>query len=271
MKSFLWLAPYHLYIVVFTILFLVYAWYDKLKRSQDIDCACDEKGFFYGKPFLALVSVASIIILSFPLWGSRYFKEVPSAEICITGACDTQVNAAEEVVEEVSPKTITNVDTSEVPVLSYMQEERLHPTPNHQVSCSGTGYYALDTLMFQVRQEVPEMPPAVLKKMLDNDEDVILLDVREFIQRSEGEIYADESYAISRTNLEFEVMNTLKDKDALVVVYSRQGARSLFAAESLKRLGYTQVYNLKAGLKGWVRENYPYENGLGIVVKVVDE
>ncbi|HIC44865.1 MAG TPA: rhodanese-like domain-containing protein [Sulfurimonas sp.] len=66
-------------------------------------------------------------------------------------------------------------------------------------------------------------------------------------------------------------MNTLKDKDALVVVYSRQGARSLFAAESLKRLGYTQVYNLKAGLKGWVRENYPYENGLGIVVKVVDE
>ena len=152
-----------------------------------------------------------------------------------------------------------------------MADEKLHPTPNHQVACSGTGYYELDILMVKIRQKVPEMPPAVLKKMLDNEEDLILLDVREVIQRAEGEIYADESYAIARTTLEFEVLNVIKDKDALIVVYTRQGARSLFAAESLIRLGYTQVYNLKAGLKGWVREDYPYENGLGVVVKVVDE
>ena len=48
------------------------------------------------------------------------------------------------------------------------------------------------------------------------------------------------------------------------------GARSLFAAQSLKKLGYTHVYNLSAGLKGWVRAEYPYDNGLGTVKKVVD-
>lgn len=56
-SSFSWLAPCHNYLVIFTLLVLVYAWYDKLKSAKEIDCECDEKGFFSGKLFLALVTV----------------------------------------------------------------------------------------------------------------------------------------------------------------------------------------------------------------------
>jgi len=115
------------------------------------------------------------------------------------------------------------------------------------------------------------MPAAVLNKMLNNGEDIILLDVREAEQRSEGEIYADESYAMTRGNLEFRIMNMIKDTDAIIVAYCRSGGRSVFAAQTLKKLGYSNTYSLKGGLKEWALSGFPYENGLGVVVKVKAE
>ncbi|MFT7003088.1 MAG: mercuric ion transport protein [Sulfurimonas sp.] len=38
-SSFSGLAPYHNYLVVFTILVLIYAWYDKLKPVNKVECA----------------------------------------------------------------------------------------------------------------------------------------------------------------------------------------------------------------------------------------
>ena len=296
-SSFSWLAPYHNYLVVFTVLVLIYAWYDKLKPSKEIDCACDDENFFSGKTFLAIVTVFTIIMLTFPQWGNKVFDSAPSAESCATGACDSgsTSHTNEKAVKEQktlpalkmksehkacdtatacpTPKensTPQTTDTANLPVLKYMSDEKANPTEHGQISCSGTGYKVLDDVLTEARKTVPEMPPVVLKRMIDNEEDFILLDVRPEIQRAEGEIYADEMLAIPRTNLEFEVLNAIHDRGATIVVYTRMGARSLLAAESLKRLGYTNVYNLTAGLKGWVRAEYPYDNGLGTVKKVVD-
>lgn len=292
-SSFSWLAPYHNYLVIFTIVVLLYAWYDKLKPSKDIECDCDESGFFASKTFLAIVTLFTVLMLSFPQWGSKVFDAAPTAESCATGICDinsTEKNkpTAEKTLPTLSvdtqapvcdtgscptpkPQTAhqtTNID--DLPVLKYMSDEKENPTEHGQVACSGTGYKALDDLLAHARQSVPEMPPVVLKRMIDNEEEFILLDVRPAIQRAEGEIYADEVVTIPRTDLEFEILNAIKDKGATIVVYTRMGARSLLAAESLKKLGYTNVYNLSAGLKGWVRAGYPYDNGLGTVKKVVD-
>ncbi|MBT5933931.1 rhodanese-like domain-containing protein [Sulfurimonas sp.] len=260
-SSFSWLAPYHNYLVVFTILVLVYAWYDKLKRSKALDCACDESSFFAGKTFLAMVTVFVVVMLSFPQWGNKVFSSAPTAQSCAIGACDTNITE--------KPVTQT-VNIDDLPVLKYMSDEEENPTACGQVACAGTGYSALDDMMAQARRDVQEMSPAVLKKMIDNEDAFILLDVREVIQHAEGEIYADEMLAIPRTNLEFEILNAVKDRAMPIVLYSRMGARSLFAAQSLQKLGYTHVYNLSAGLKGWVRAQYPYDNGLGTVLKVVD-
>ena len=278
--SFSWLEPYRDYLVAITVLVLLYAWYDRLKPTKnDIDCACDTKsGFFASKLFLFLVTVFSVAMLSFPQWGYKFFSVEPECESCVVELpvkakelpkVDCETSSSCSVPENKKPRTEANDDS--LPVLKYMQDEYNNPTECNQVACSGTGFKELDDLMAQARMEVQEMSPAVLKKMLDNDEDVILIDVREAIQRAEGEIYASDSYAIPRTNLEFDILNKVSDKDAAIVLYSRQGARSLFAAQSIQKLGYKHVYNLSAGLKGWVRAGYPFDNGLGQVVKVVDE
>lgn len=87
--SFSWLAPYHNYLVAFTILVLVYAWYDKLKPVKTQECACDEKGFFSSKIFLFIVTLFTIVMLTFPLWGNKVFNSAPTAKSCSSGTCNT--------------------------------------------------------------------------------------------------------------------------------------------------------------------------------------
>jgi len=271
-STFSWMEPYHTYLVVLTVLILVYAWWDKLKpRTDDIDCACDEKsGFFSGKIFLSLVTIFAIIMLTFPQWGYDYFEVEKDCETCVVSpelpAKEVKkglISASSNLVDD-----ITDVE-EELFVLRYIREEKENPTVKKgAITCSGIGYKEADELLYYARQDVVEISPVVVKNMLDNEEDVILLDVRETEQRAEGDIYADESYAMTRGNMEFRIMNMLKNKDAVIVTWCRSGGRSVFAAQTLKRLGYTNVYSLEGGLKGWVQAGLPFENGLGIVVKV---
>lgn len=90
-SSFSWLAPYHNYLIVFTVLVLVYAWYDKLKPLKEPECVCDDSGFFSSKIFLFIVTVFTIVMLTFPQWGNKVFSSAPSAQSCSSGACDTKV------------------------------------------------------------------------------------------------------------------------------------------------------------------------------------
>ena len=274
-SSFSWMEPYHNYLVGLTVLILLYAWWDKLKPKTDaIDCACDEKaGFFSSKKFLAIVTVFSIIMLTFPQWGYSYFETEEACETCVS---EPKAVAAETEDETEAKIIATEVnaqeESKELFVLKYINEEKANPSLSPAgPACSGIGYKEADDLMFYAKQEVKEVSATVLKKMLDNGEDVVLLDVREADQRSEGEIYADESYVMTRGNLEFRIMNMIKNKDAVIVAYCRSGGRSLFAAQTLNKLGYKNAYNLKGGLKEWALSGYPFENGLGIVVKVEAE
>jgi len=128
------------------------------------------------------------------------------------------------------------------------------------------GFANTDKLLAEAKKEVGEMDPTLLKKMIDKEEAVVILDIRESEQRAEGEIYADETYAITRGNLEFEIGNKVKDKDMVIVTYCRGGSRGALAAQTLKRLGYKNATNLKGGLKAWAKAGYPIETGLGVTL-----
>jgi rhodanese-related sulfurtransferase len=128
------------------------------------------------------------------------------------------------------------------------------------------GHPESEKLIDIARQESGEMTPKQLKEMLDTEKKVIVMDVREENQRAEGEIYAPSTMAITRGNLEFEVLNKIKDKNAVIVTYCRGGSRGALAAQTLKKLGYINATTLKGGLKGWAQEGYPIETGLGVTL-----
>lgn len=133
------------------------------------------------------------------------------------------------------------------------------------------GQAEAEKLVSAAKQEAGEMAPKELKKMIDAEKSVIVMDVREENQRAEGEIYANTTVAITRGNLEFEVLNKIKDKNAVIVTYCRSGGRGALAAQTLKKLGYVNATNLKGGLKGWAKEGYPIETGLGVTLLTKEE
>lgn len=91
-SSFSWMEPFRPYLIALTVLVLVYAWWDKLKpKKQEIECACeaDETGkvsFWYSTTFLALVTVFSAVMLSFPYWGETLIKSEKTATVVMDKA-----------------------------------------------------------------------------------------------------------------------------------------------------------------------------------------
>lgn len=51
-----------------------------------------------------------------------------------------------------------------------------------------------------------------------------------------------------------------KDKATKIVLYCRSGRMSAIAAETLVKLGYTNVWNLKEGMNEWQQKGYPLLN-----------
>ena len=123
-------------------------------------------------------------------------------------------------------------------------------------------------LIKQAQKEVGEISPKKLKSLLDEDEDVIVLDVRESEQRAEGSIPSNDMnkeqfISITRGNLEWKVNKLIQDKEVMIVTYCRRGGRGALGAQVLKKMGYENATTLKGGLKGWAKAGYPIKTGLG--------
>jgi adenylyltransferase/sulfurtransferase len=89
-----------------------------------------------------------------------------------------------------------------------------------------------------------EVTPIELKKMMDNKEDFVLIDVRE---PHETEICSLGAKLIPMGTVLEHVDEFPKDKK--VVVHCRSGARSGTVIQMLEqKFGYTNLYNLKGGI-----------------------
>ena len=86
------------------------------------------------------------------------------------------------------------------------------------------------------------------KKIMDSGEEHIILDTREQDEFDEGHI--PNAILISYTEIENKAEEMLPDKDKLILVYCRSGRRSKIAAESLAKLGYTNVKEF-GGIIDW--------------------
>jgi phage shock protein E len=100
-----------------------------------------------------------------------------------------------------------------------------------------------------------DITPKDAKKMLDANENVILLDVRTPAEYQEKHI--PNSTLLPLSELEDKATSVIEDIDINIVIYCRSGNRSVSASLILVDLGYKNVYNL-GGIIDW-----PYETETG--------
>ena len=96
-----------------------------------------------------------------------------------------------------------------------------------------------------------QITPEEAKKIMDSGEEHIILDTREQDEYDEGHIPG--AILIPYTEIENKAEEMLPDKEAQILVYCRSGRRSKIAAESLAKLGYTNIKEF-GGIIDW-----PYE------------
>ena len=124
---------------------------------------------------------------------------------------------------------------------------------------SASVVYAVDKTPEQVVREakasISEVSIDEVKKMIDNREDIILLDVRDREEYETGHIPG--AINISRGSLDFKVHLIIPDKNAKIVVYCGLDLRSPLATKSMNDLGYKKAVNMIGGLKAWKEAGYP--------------
>jgi rhodanese-related sulfurtransferase len=124
---------------------------------------------------------------------------------------------------------------------------------------SASFVYAVDKTPEQVVREaksaISEVSTDEVRKMIDNRENIILLDVRDSEEYETGHIPS--AINISRGSLDFKAHLVIPDKSAKIVVYCGLDLRSPLATKSLNDLGYKKAVNMIGGLKAWKEAGYP--------------
>ena len=84
----------------------------------------------------------------------------------------------------------------------------------------------------------------------------ILVDVREQDEVDQGIVPG--AIHIPRGFLEMRIEDAVRDRGAPIVVYCAGGVRSIFGAEALSQLGYSNVWSMSGGFSGWKAAGLPW-------------
>jgi rhodanese-related sulfurtransferase len=94
-----------------------------------------------------------------------------------------------------------------------------------------------------------ELTVQELKSWIDSGKDFQLIDVREQFEYEAANIKG-EHIPLGNILLEAEKLN----KEVPVVIHCRSGARSAAAIMQLEQQGFSNLINLKGGIKAWAAE-----------------
>lgn len=108
-------------------------------------------------------------------------------------------------------------------------------------------------MVAQAKQQITEVNVEKGKQLLAEG-GITLVDVREESEYAAGHI--DNAILLPRGVLEFKIGNVpeLADKAAPVLVYCRTGGRSALAAQTMQKLGYSNVLSMAGGIEAWQKQ-----------------
>lgn len=114
---------------------------------------------------------------------------------------------------------------------------------------------AKDRRLAELRGSIPEVTPSEAVKLQHSG--AALIDVRDTDEVAQGSPVG--AHRLGRSFLELRIEDAISDLNHPVVVMCAGGVRSLFAAETLKRMGYRDVRSVAGGFSRWKNEGLPFE------------
>ncbi|MEK6719340.1 MAG: molybdopterin-synthase adenylyltransferase MoeB [Chloroflexota bacterium] len=106
-------------------------------------------------------------------------------------------------------------------------------------------------LLREAREQIPEVTPAAADGLRDG-RGALIVDVREDEEWDAGHVPG--AAHISKSYIEQRIEDAAPGRDRPIVLYCAGGVRSLFAAQTLAAMGYTDVTSMLGGFQRWKAE-----------------
>ena len=110
----------------------------------------------------------------------------------------------------------------------------------------------------QAKAQIQETTVQRVFQRHQNQETYHLLDVREKEEWLQGSLPG--AIHLSKGVLERDIQAQIPNQTDEIILFCGGGYRSALAAENLQRMGYSNVYSMDGGFKGWRNASYPIVN-----------
>jgi len=110
-------------------------------------------------------------------------------------------------------------------------------------------------LLRGARSQIKEVTPHDVKALPHGA--ATLVDVREASEWEQGHVPG--AHHVSKSYIEQQIEAVAPDRDQPVILYCAGGIRSLFAAQTLADMGYTDVKSMSQGFQGWKGAGFDFQ------------
>lgn len=113
-------------------------------------------------------------------------------------------------------------------------------------------------LVQDAKANIQEITAQQLKDQLNQSSKLYVIDTREDREWYETP-HIPSAIHLGKGVIERDIEKVIPDNSQPIVVYCSGGFRCALVAESLQKMGYTNVYSLDKGLQGWKDAGYEFE------------
>jgi rhodanese-related sulfurtransferase len=107
------------------------------------------------------------------------------------------------------------------------------------------------------KSRIREVSISDVKNKFQRGEQFILVDVREDNEWAAGHL--PHAMHMGRGVIERDIEQRIPDTQTEIILYCGGGFRSALAADNLQKMGYTKVYSMDGGFRGWREAGLPVE------------
>ena len=109
------------------------------------------------------------------------------------------------------------------------------------------------------KKRVKQTNVVEVKRRMETGEKFVLVDVREESEWAAGHLPG--AIHLGKGIIERDIEQRVPDTETKLILYCGGGFRSALSADSLQKMGYTNVESMDGGWKGWILAGLPSEKG----------